>query len=141
MKSIFVLLGFFFCVGGWAQVSDREIADYHFNQGKFAEAKLYYERLYNTDQKELVYPNYLKCLVQLKDWDTAEEIIKKRAKQKSNDGIAYVEWGALYLEQGKTEEANEQFKTAVEKVEPSRAFIIRLANEFNALQQFQWALS
>ena len=140
MKSIFILLGFLGCLSGWSQVSDREIADYHFNQGKFAEAKLYYERLYNSDQKELVYPNYLKCLVQLKDWDTAEEIIKKRAKQKSNDGIAYVEWGSLYLDQGKTEEANEQFKTAVEKVEPSRAFIIRLANEFNALQQYQWAI-
>ncbi len=140
MKNVLVLLGLLFSLPFIAQVSDREIADYHFNQGKFAEAKLYYERLYNTDQREIIYPNYLKCLTQLKDWETAEEIVKKRAKQKSNDGIAYVQWGALYLEQNRNNEAAEQFETAIEKVDPSRAFIIRLANEFNTLQQYEWAI-
>lgn len=140
MKNFAIILGFLFSISGFAQVSDKEIADYHFNQGKFAEAKLYYERLYNSDQRELVYPNYLKCLTQLKDWEMAEEIVKKRAKQKSNDGIAYVQWGALYLEQNRTAEAEEQFENAIEKVDPSRAFIIRLANEFNALQQYSWAI-
>jgi tetratricopeptide (TPR) repeat protein len=140
MKNVLVLLGLLFSLPFIAQVSDKEIADYHFNQGKFAEAKLYYERLYNTDQREIIYPNYLKCLTQLKDWETAEDIVKKRAKQKSNDGIAYVQWGALYLEQNRNNEAAEQFETAIEKVDPSRAFIIRLANEFNALQQYEWAI-
>jgi tetratricopeptide (TPR) repeat protein len=140
MKNVLALLGLLFSLPLIAQVSDREIADYHFNQGKFAEAKLYYERLYNTDQREIIYPNYLKCLTQLKDWETAEDIVKKRAKQKSNDGIAYVQWGALYLEQNRNNEAAEQFETAIEKVDPSRAFIIRLANEFNTLQQYEWAI-
>jgi tetratricopeptide (TPR) repeat protein len=123
-----------------AQVSDREIADYHFNQGKFAEAKLYYEKLYNTDQKEIVYPNYLKCLINLKDWETAEEIIRKRAKQKTLDGLIYVQWGQLMLEQNRNDEAKEYFQTAIDKVEPSRAFIVRLANEFIALQQYPFAI-
>ncbi len=140
MRSILFLFGFLFSLTILSQVSDREIADYHFNQGKFAEAKLYYERLYNTDQREIIYPNYLKCLTQLKDWETAEDIVKKRAKQKSNDGIAHVQWGALYLEQNREKEATEQFEIAIDKVDPSRAFIIRLANEFNALQQYQWAI-
>jgi tetratricopeptide (TPR) repeat protein len=140
MKNVLAILVLLFSLPLIAQVSDREIADYHFNQGKFAEAKLYYERLYNTDQREIIYPNYLKCLTQLKDWETAEDIVKKRAKQKSNDGIAYVQWGALYLEQNRNSEAAEQFETAIEKVDPSRAFIIRLANEFNALQQYEWAI-
>ncbi len=140
MKHFLFILGFLLSLTLYAQVSDREIADYHFNQGKFAEAKLYYERLYNSDQREIIYPNYLKCLTQLKDWETAEDIVKKRAKQKSNDGIAYVQWGSLYLEQNRNAEAYEQFENAIEKVDPSRAFIIRLANEFNALQQYEWAI-
>ncbi|MEN9394934.1 MAG: hypothetical protein RL362_1155, partial [Bacteroidota bacterium] len=140
MKHFLFTLGFLLSLTLYAQVSDREIADYHFNQGKFAEAKLYYERLYNSDQREIIYPNYLKCLTQLKDWETAEDIVKKRAKQKSNDGIAYVQWGSLYLEQNRNAEAYEQFENAIEKVDPSRAFIIRLANEFNALQQYEWAI-
>ena len=60
------------CLSVCGQVSDKEIADYHFNQGHFEEAILYYERLYKSEPSEGVYNNYLKCLLSVKKWYSLE---------------------------------------------------------------------
>ncbi len=135
---IFCLLGS--CLGTvMAQVSDKEIADYHFNQGKFAEAKLYYDKLYTTTPEQ-VFPNYFKCLVALKEFETAEEILKKRVKNKSTEVSSLVQLGNLYWMQERKEEAAKQFETAIDKVDPSRPFIQRLANELSQIQQYPYVI-
>ena len=98
MKKLGWLWGLFLILSfsASAQVSDKEIADYHFNQGHFEEAILYYERLYKSEPSEGVYNNYLKCLLSIKKWEEAENLIKKKIKSKQNEGIAYVQLGSLY---------------------------------------------
>jgi tetratricopeptide (TPR) repeat protein len=128
------------CLSVYGQVSDKEIADYHFNQGHFEEAILYYERLYKSEPSEGVYNNYLKCLLSVKKWEDAENLIKKKIKGKQNEGIAYVQLGSLYLQQDQQANAEKQFQTAIEKTEPARALITRLAQEFISIQQLNFAL-
>ena len=141
MKNLvlcFILV--FTVVGGiQAQVTDKEIADYHFNQGRYAEAKLYYDKLYET-APEQVYVNYFKCLVALKEYETAEQILKKRIKNKSTEVSALVQLGNLYTLQERKEEAAKQFETAIDKVDPSRPFIQRLANELSQIQQYPYVI-
>jgi len=142
MKKLGWLWGLFLILSfsASAQVSDKEIADYHFNQGHFEEAILYYERLYKSEPSEGVYNNYLKCLLSIKKWEEAEILIKKKIKSKQNEGIAYVQLGSLYWQQERKEEAEKQFQTAIDKTEPARALISRLAQEFIGIQQLSYAL-
>ncbi|MGB1032154.1 MAG: hypothetical protein ACPGWM_06050, partial [Flavobacteriales bacterium] len=37
--------------------SDKELAEYYFNNGEYEQAKLYYERIYKTDRTNKVYEN------------------------------------------------------------------------------------
>lgn len=122
-----------------AQVTDKEIADYHFNQGRYAEAKLYYDKLYETTPEQ-VYTNYFKCLVALKEFETAEQILKKRIKNKSTEISSLVQLGNLYVIQDRKEEAAKQFEIAIDKVDPARAFIQRLANELSQIQQYHYVI-
>jgi tetratricopeptide (TPR) repeat protein len=142
MKKLRWLCGLMFMlsISVHAQVSDKEIADYHFNQGHFEEAILYYERLYKSEPSEGIYSHYLKCLLSLKKWEEAENLIKKKIKTKQNEGIAYVQLGSLYWQQDKKEEAEKQFQVAIDKTEPARALISRLAQEFLGIQQLSFAL-
>jgi tetratricopeptide (TPR) repeat protein len=123
-----------------AQVSDKEIADYHFNQGHFEEALLYYERIYKSEPTEAIYQNYLKSLLAVKKWEDAESLIKKKIKSRQNEGVAYIQLGSLYLQQDKKEDAEKQFQNAIEKTDAARAFITRIAQEFINIQQFGYAL-
>lgn len=56
MKNVFLCFILLFTVVGGiqAQVTDKEIADYHFNQGRYAEAKLYYDKLYETARSKYI---------------------------------------------------------------------------------------
>jgi tetratricopeptide (TPR) repeat protein len=137
---IFILLFSLCSILSWGQVSDREIADYHFNQGHYEEAILYYDRLYKSEPSEAIYQNYLKCLLGVKNYEDAEALIKKKIKGKQSEGLAYVQLGSLYLLQNKQEEAMKQFQTAIDKTDAARAFITRLAQEFINIQQFPFAL-
>ena len=141
MRSGLLFFLFLFSINlSWGQVSDREIADYHFNQGHYEEAILYYERLYKSEPSEAIYQNYLKCLLGIKNYEEAESLIKKKIKSKQSEGLAYVQLGSLYLQQNKQEEALKQFQIAIEKTDAARAFITRLAQEFINIQQFPYAL-
>ena len=122
------------------QSSDLDLADYYYKEGMYEQARLYYERIYKTNKTAKVHNNYLNTLIALNDFEEAEKIAKKRIKDDSKDGVAYLKLGELYKKFNKLEEANENFDEAVKKVESNRSAIIRLANEFSLISEYNYAL-
>ncbi|MBX7051687.1 MAG: tetratricopeptide repeat protein [Flavobacteriales bacterium] len=123
-----------------AQETDLELAEYYYNQGMFEQARLYYEKIYKTNKTTRVYNNYLNSLIALNDFEEAEKLAKKKVKEDSKDGVSYVKLGDLYKKFNRPDDATEQFEEAIRKVEPTRANIIRLANEFAQINEYQYAL-
>lgn len=123
-----------------AQETDLELAEYYYNQGMFEQARLYYEKIYKTNKTTRVYNNYLNSLIALNDFEEAEKLAKKKVKEDSKDGVSYVKFGDLYKKFNRPDDATEQFEEAIRKVEPTRANIIRLANEFAQINEYQYAL-
>jgi tetratricopeptide (TPR) repeat protein len=144
MKNTLRLLFTFFVlictVPANAQETDMELAEYYYTQGMFEQARLYYEKIYKTNKTTRVYTNYLNTLIALNDFEEAEKLAKKKIKEDSKDGVSYVKLGDLYKKFNKDKEAEEQFTEAIKKVEPTRANIIRLANEFAQINEYQYAL-
>ncbi len=120
--------------------TDIDLAEYYYSQGQYEQAKLYYDKLYKTNKTTRVYANYLSTLIALKDFETAEGIVKKKIKENSKDGIGYVNLGDLYKKFDKPEQAIEQFDEAIKKVEPTRSNITRLASEFENVQEYDYTL-
>ncbi len=124
----------------FAQETELELAEYYYSQGLFEQANLYYEKIYKTNKTNRVYNNYLNTLIALNNFEEAEKLAKKKIKEDSKDGVGYVKLGDLYKKFSKPEEAKEQFDEAIKKVEPTRSNIIRLANEFSQINEYEYAL-
>jgi len=141
MKHLIFLLGIMLCTLSLrAQETDMELADYYYNQGMFEQAKLYYEKIYKTNKTSKVFNNYLNTLIELRDFEEAEKMAKKKIKEDAKDGVGYVKLGDLYRKFNMPEKANEQFDEAVKRVEPTRSNIQRLANEFGIINEYNYAL-
>ncbi|MEN9348484.1 MAG: hypothetical protein RLZZ77_1995 [Bacteroidota bacterium] len=119
---------------------DLDLADFYYNEGQFEQARLYYEKIYKTNKTTRVYTNYLNTLIALEDFEESEKLVKKRIKTDGDDGIAYVQLGDLYKKFNKIQEAQSQFSEALSKMNPTRSNVIRLANEFTRVGEFEWAL-
>jgi tetratricopeptide (TPR) repeat protein len=140
LKFVFVLLLAFASYTAKAQESELELAEYYYSQGLFEQANLYYEKIYKTNKTNRVYTNYLNTLIALNNFEEAEKLAKKKIKEDGKDGVGYVKLGDLYKKFDKPEDAKEQFDEAIKKVEPTRSNIIRLANEFSQINEYQYAL-
>ena len=123
-----------------AQETDMELADYYYSQGMFEQAKLYYEKIYKTNKTSKVFNNYLNTLIELREFDEAEKMAKKKIKDDTKDGVGYVKLGDLYRKFNMPEKATEQFDEAIKRVEPTRSNIQRLANEFGLINEYDYAL-
>jgi tetratricopeptide (TPR) repeat protein len=139
MKYILVVVLALFG-GSLVAQTDIDLAEYYYTQGQYEQAKLYYEKIYKTNKTNRVYTNYLNTLIALKDFEQSEALVKKKIKENSKDGIAYLSLGDLYKKFDKPEEAEIQFNEAIKKVEPTRSNIIRLATEFENINEFTYAL-
>lgn len=126
-------------VAGHAQ-DDLDLAEYYYNQGQFEQARLYYDKIYKTNKTNRVYTNYLNTLIALDDFEEAEKLVKKRLKTDSDDGTAYIQLGELYKRFNKPDEAKAEFERALSKFNATRNNVIRLANEFTRINEYQYAL-
>ncbi|MFN0032557.1 MAG: tetratricopeptide repeat protein [Flavobacteriales bacterium] len=134
------ILCFVSCSLTIAAQTDIDLAEYYYSQGQYEQAKLYYEKLYKTNKTNRIYTNYVNTLVALKDFETAEGLVKKKIKENNKDGFGYLSLGDLYKKFEMSEEAKEQFDEAVKKVEPTRSNIGRLALEFENINEPEYAL-
>jgi len=141
IKQLLFIFAIMLCgIAANAQETDMELADYYYNQGMFEQAKLYYEKIYKTNKTSKVFNNYLNTLIELRDFEEAEKMAKKKIKEDAKDGVGYVKLGDLYLKFNLPEKAKEQFDEAVKRVEPTRSNIQRLANEFGLINEYDYAL-
>ena len=135
IKVVFVLLAFHFSLFTFHSVAQPQsqtnwqLANQYYQQGDFEKALVYYEKNYDFDPFG-TYDGYLKCLIALKDFSTAEKLIKKQMK-KANGSTSYlVDLGSLYEMQGEQQKANEQYSKAIKNIKPDIQQYIMLANKF-----------
>lgn len=119
--------------------SDLELATYYYNSGAFEQARLYLDNLWKQDPA--VYDMYLNTLLELEDYDTAEDIVKARLKKSKDKSMAQVDLGSLYLRIGRDSEAEAAFRLALKELPVGRGPTQRLAEAFIKLDQLDLALA
>ena len=124
---------------GWSQ-SDLELAEFYYNEGSYAQAKLYLDQIWKRTKTKQVFDMYYATLLALDDFEEAEKLVKGRMRNKNTRATAYVELGQLYTHFGKDNEAREAFDEALRRLEPQRNQVIALANAFIKLNELDRAL-
>ncbi|HNW97125.1 MAG TPA: tetratricopeptide repeat protein [Bacteroidales bacterium] len=148
MKKIFQnkillisLLIFFIQSFSFAQPeTDEQLAAQYFQNKEYDKALVYYEKLYNKKQDYLYYSSYLSCLVELKDYKTAEKIIKKQIKRNISVPQYGVDLGYLYNVQGDEKKAAEQYDLMIKNAIKDKQYVIDLANAFLLRKKISYAV-
>lgn len=120
---------------------EANLAQQYFMTGEYAKAAALYEKLYVSGENSDYYFNrYIDCLIELKEFNKCEEIIKDYLKKNPQEIQLYVTYGNLYEKQFKETEANEQYRKAIKKLPPDRYIITQLANAFTDLTKYDMAI-
>lgn len=140
MKKILFIATLFLSILANAQDGDYDafLARQFLQNGEVAKAAEYYERLFIENPDEYYEP-YLSVLVQLKQYDKAEKVIKTLYKQSNNNPIYLLDLGDLYLKQNKEDDAEKQFNKTIKELKPNRYNINEIAQKFIQLKQLDFA--
>lgn len=135
------LLIFFINAFSFAQdETDEQLAAQYLQNKEYDKAVVLYEKLYNKKQDYLYYSSYLTCLIELKDFKTAEKIIRKQMKKNTGVPQYGVDMGYMFLTQNDEEKAKEQFDLMIKNAQKEKQYVIDLANAFLLRDQTDYAI-
>jgi len=136
-----LILTLFSAVMLYAQTPDEQIqlAQQYYNNKEFDKAATIFLELYNSQKSKIYFNYYFNCLVELKDYETAEKILKKEIRKNNSDLSFRVDLGFLYKTQNLLKEADEEYQQALKLLQPDNNQINNLANAFLIRAEFNMA--
>lgn len=134
-RFLSAFLIFFFSLSSvFAQMQqDRQLADQYFNNAEYEKAEPLYDKLMDRDPFG-TYPQYLRCLMAMKEYDKAEKLAKKISKKQPDNLSYYVDLGYIYEAKGESDKAKQQYEKAIKLLKPDQGIIAGLANAFQMRQ-------
>ncbi len=124
----------------YSQSTDDQLAFQYYQNKQFDKAIAYYEKLFPKNPSPANYQYYLDCLIQTKDYKTAEKVIRKEMKQQPNNLILLVDQGMLFKLEGDEKKTKEAFSNAVHKLTADREQILDLGKAFMDAKEYDYAL-
>ena len=121
-------------------VSKLQLANQYYRNQNYEKALVLYQEIYQVSGSSHYFNMYLNCLLELDNYEQAEQEIKKQLRRTRNDAGLYVQWGYLLEQQNLLDEANAKFEQALKVVPNNKADYIRLANDFLSRRQYDFAM-
>lgn len=137
---IFLLAAIFFSAGNsLAQDSDAKLALNYYKNKDYDKAASIYIKLYEQTGYKANRDYYLRCLFELKDYDTAEKFLKKQTRKNKSDFYLVIDLGMVYLYSNRFTEAEEKFDDVVDRVRRNRNNVYSAAAAFINYRQYAYA--
>jgi len=121
-------------------VNDEQLAIQYLINKEYDKANELFETLYEKRPDTYYYTYYLRTLLELKDYNKAEKLIKKHRKKNKELQRFSVDLGYIYEVSGENTKAQKEFKNAIETIEPNTPQIIDLANAFLSYRKTELAI-
>lgn len=118
---------------------DDKLAIQYYDQKQFDKAIVYFEKLYDK-LPDTYFTYYFKCLLETKDYKTAEKITKKQIKRSDANTHLYVKLGLVYKLMENPEKEKDQYNKAVKEVIPEQNTLFALAHAFEDEELFDYAI-
>jgi tetratricopeptide (TPR) repeat protein len=121
------------------KTTDDKLAMQFYEQKQFDKAAVYFEKLYDK-QPDVYFNYYFKCLLETKDYKTAEKITKRQIKHSDGKTHLYVKLGKVYKLMGNADKEKDQYEKAVKEVIPEQNYVFALAHAFEEEELFDYAI-
>lgn len=119
--------------------TDLQLAQQFYDNKEFDKALDYYEKLYNKVSSEEFYTPYLNCLLELKEFKTAEKVIKKQIKRNPERPDLFIDLGTVYERAEDSGKAKNTWELAIKSIKhDDQVFIV--AKAFIAIKQYDYAI-
>lgn len=140
MKILFFLLISLLPLFTLAQESDSQLAYTYYQNKEYDKAAGLFQQLYERTRSSAYLDYHIVCLIYGKQYDKAEEVLKKYLKTDDNNKDFLINLGYIYEQQGKTKKAEEYYEKAVKKLIPQSGDINNLAYKFRNIREYSWAI-
>lgn len=139
MRHFIVFFFFLFSVALYGQ--EVKLAQQYYSNGEYEKASAIYQKLLSQNENNEYYFNkYIECLMALQDFDSGEKAIRKQIKKFPKEVAYYVSLGKLLERQNKKSDAEEQYVKAIAELPADQGSIIKLANAFVGLANYDKAI-
>ena len=120
--------------------NEEQLAMQFFQSKEFEKAAELYEKLYEKKPGSYYYTYYLYTLLEIRDYDKAEKLIKEQRKFDLNSTRYLVDLGYVSYRQGDPDKAKKLYEEAVKKMSPDQQQIFDLANAFIQRGENEYAI-
>lgn len=125
----------------FTQAQDARLAQQYYRNGEYEKAAVLYEQLFQSNENnDFYFDRYVECLLSLEDYDNAEKVIKRQLRREPDNVKLYVTYGKLYERQFEDEQAQKQYRKAIDNLPRDRFTVIKLANAFSSLTKYDLAI-
>lgn len=140
MKLILIILILLLPLFTIAQQSDTQLAYTYYQNQEYEKASELFLKLYERTRSSNFLDFHIVCLINGKQYDKAENVLKKFLKADENNKDFMINLGYIYEQQGKTEKATEYYEKTIKKLIPSTNDINNLAYRFREIRKYEWAI-
>lgn len=139
--SILLLLAVLSVKAQPADNSQDKLALQYFQEQAYDKAVEIYAQLYNKNQTDFYYSHYLQCLIQTKQYKTAEKIVRQQIKNYPIISKYQVDLGYIYGLQNESGKAKRQYESCIAGITNQSSLIDELANNFLSYQLTDYAVN
>lgn len=108
-----------------------QLAQKYYKDGEYEKAAQLYKQLAQRHQTTTTFTEkYVDCLIQLREYDTAEQTLENRLKQNKKESMYHYMLGEVYNQKGEVERSDAAYADAIQYMEANRSHVIRLAQRF-----------
>jgi len=139
--SVFIFFSFsFFFLHAQDRVNEA-LAYQYYQQAEYGKAAVLLEKLFNQTKDDNYFELYFTSLIKIKKYTEAENMLKKLVKQFPLKTQYPIALGRVYLENGRTADANKLFLEVIGKVQKDEFSIRELANHFYRFEAYDMAIN
>jgi tetratricopeptide (TPR) repeat protein len=138
---LFIFFSYSFILLHAQEHVDEGLAYQYYQQGEYDKAAVLLEKLFTQTKDDNYFELYFTSLIKIKKYAEAENLLKKLIKQYPLKTQYPIALGRVYLENGKTAEANKIFLEVIANVQKDEFSIRELANNFYRFEAYDMAIS
>lgn len=122
----------------WAQNNSAQLAWEYYNAREYEKAAPLFLRMYEENNIPTYLYNYVTCLMQVRDYDTAVKAVKKAIRQ-TGDVNLNIELGNIYEISGDNKRAEEAYQVPMKNFPQNLAGILNLGHAYSSFAKYSYA--
>lgn len=121
--------------------SDEQLAKQYWNTGEKDKALVLYKEIYQKTPTPYIYQTYLDALLDVKEYEEAEKLIKKQSKQDKKQLTVMIDLGRVYALKGESAKAEKQYRSVLDMLDVNADYSVHEIASYFYTQALSYELA